>query len=759
LQYIKESDEAKTLHVGSELIQMDENAVDGIKEIRKRSVINKEDVADFIKSPASFINADLVDLDSGFSFRVEGLVEFTRIQNTDIDSTDNDWFLSNESISIDSFENHISSESELEDFQSKALNALENNSSKVLFKGKEFNIPPIHELEERIAVKKEALRFESNDQDESSEIQGATKQYTFAIKYFEENQRIRDLFKKYEMDAEVYNGLTISPYPHQKEASNWIYSLYRSAIQSNQEVSGGVFADDMGLGKTFSSLLGMKAISHYAKSQDQEFTNHLAQTFEKPFLVVAPLSLLENWHSEVHKFLDPLPFRDIVVLNSQSDLHRYRLEKGDEKSQSVSTDGNITAESIQYRLKIGKQFGVERLDIPGRLILITYETLRNYQFSMARIPFSCVIFDEAQKIKNPDALATRAAKALISDVKIIATGTPVENNLDEYWCLMDTANPKLFGAQEIFKDQYSTPLKNSEDDELKLKIGKQLYQASGSFLLRRTKEELKDQLGKGLPEKIEYKGITDDGFSYLQSLDKQLTLQQLEAYDKIRKLRIENPQISSDLQNLHRIKACMLHPRLTFTNRIEHMSEISSKEFWDESAKLMSMYEIIDRVRMKNQKLIVFIISRSVQYLVKRWIKVEFGIDPDIVSGETKVKANDESQTRLGKIDKFSNKDGFNVIILSPLAAGVGLNVTSANHVFHLERHWNPAKEAQANDRVYRIGQTKEVSIYYPIGKHPISESFDIKLDKLLSRKTFIKDALITYPRISEQELAEEFFA
>ena len=142
--------------------------------------------------------------------------------------------------------------------------------------------------------------------------------------------------------------------------------------------------------------------------------------------------------------------------------------------------------------------------------------------------------------------------------------------------------------------------------------------------------------------------------------------------------------------------------------------------------------------------------------MIKKWIKAVFGINPDIISGETKVKSNQRDETRMGMIEKFSNEPGFNIIILSPLAAGVGLNVTSANHVFHLERHWNPAKEAQANDRVYRIGQDKDVSIYYPITKHPNYESFDIKLDRLLSRKTFTKDALITYPRMTENDLAEQ---
>ena len=378
---------------------------------------------------------------------------------------------------------------------------------------------------------------------------------------------------------------------------------------------------------------------------------------------------------------------------------------------------------------------------------------------MARIPFSCVVFDEAQKIKNPNALATRSAKALDSDLNIMATGTPVENDLEEYWCLMDTANPKLFGSKKNFVSQYIQPLKKNEDENLKIKIGKELYQRSGNYLLRRTKEELKDKLGKKLPDKIAYKGLFSDQFEYLESLDKVLTSQQQSNFDTIRNEISKEPGLKGILQNLARIKACMLHPRLTFKNTLEHMASLDSDSFWKESAKLMSLFEILKKVQILNEKIIVFVISRSIQYLIKKWIRIEFNFDPDIISGETKVQSYIEEETRLGMIKKFSEKPGFGIIILSPLAAGVGLNVTAANHVFHLERHWNPAKEAQANDRVYRIGQEKEVSIYYPISKHPKHESFDIKLDKLLSRKTFTKDALITFPRMSENELAKELIS
>lgn len=320
---------------------------------------------------------------------------------------------------------------------------------------------------------------------------------------------------------------------------------------------------------------------------------------------------------------------------------------------------------------------------------------------------------------------------------------------------MDTANPTLLGSRKEFKDNYVRPAKESEDEAVKIEIGKKLYENSGPFLLRRTKEELRGKLGGNLPDKVEYKGLSHPEFKYLEILDKSMTQEQVDKYDEIRKNYVET---RSALKNLHRLKSCMLHPRLTFTNSLSHMTNISSDEFWNESAKLKSLFEVIKDIRNREEKLLIFVISRNMQYLIKKWIKEDFGLNPDIISGETKVESYDYQETRLGMIDKFSEKEGFNIIILSPLAAGVGLNVTAANHVFHLERHWNPAKEAQANDRAYRIGQEKEVSIYYPISKHEVYESFDIKLDNLLNRKTFTKDVLMTYPRMTEQEFAEKMW-
>ena len=141
-----------------------------------------------------------------------------------------------------------------------------------------------------------------------------------------------------------------------------------------------------------------------------------------------------------------------------------------------------------------------------------------------------------------------------------------------------------------------------------------------------------------------------------------------------------------------------------------------------------------------------------------------YGIIAKIINGDTPsiVKRNmPNKQSRQSSIDEFQAVDGFNVIIMSPVAAGMGLNVTAANHVIHYSRHWNPAKENQATDRAYRIGQTKELFVYYPMAVISDINSFDETLDDLLSRKTSLATSTI-FPtervEVKQEELGQMLF-
>ena len=177
------------------------------------------------------------------------------------------------------------------------------------------------------------------------------------------------------------------------------------------------------------------------------------------------------------------------------------------------------------------------------------------------------------------------------------------------------------------------------------------------------------------------------------------------------------------------------HPLLA-DSEWEH---VSTPELIEQSAKLLVTVELLEKIAQAGEKVILFAERRKTQHLLKRVIQERFGLaDISIVNGDTPGSAqrgNSMKVSRQQAVDRFQTASGFNAIIMSPLAAGVGLNITEANHVIHYSRWWNPAKEDQASDRVYRIGQSRPVHIYLPMATHSGFRTFDVILHELLERK------------------------
>lgn len=155
---------------------------------------------------------------------------------------------------------------------------------------------------------------------------------------------------------------------------------------------------------------------------------------------------------------------------------------------------------------------------------------------------------------------------------------------------------------------------------------------------------------------------------------------------------------------------------------------------------------------------------RKLKKMLQKLCYDKYGLICKIINGETPSIVKRHYQDKLSRqasIDEFQSVSGFNVIIMSPIAAGMGLNVTAANHVIHYSRHWNPAKENQATDRAYRIGQTKDVYVYYPMAVTPNIKTFDEILDDLLSKKTSLATSTI-FPtervEIKQEELGQMLF-
>ena len=484
---------------------------------------------------------------------------------------------------------------------------------------------------------------------------------------------------------------------HQLHGVTWLQHLWS---RSPTDCRGALLADDMGLGKTVQLLTFIARCLEEDPSMD-------------PFLVIAPVSLLENWKEEIDKFFDggAIP---VLTLYGPA-LTAKRLSR-DAIEEELSKSG---VAKLLARNWLGN----------AKVVLTTYETLRDLEFSFALKKWSVMICDEAQKIKNPNALVTRAAKKQNARLKIACTGTPVENSLTDLWSLFDFIQPGILGALNDFGVHYRKPIE-AETEEEKARI-EELQALIDPQKLRRTKAEV----AKDLPQRIEVEAcrklpISDRQRAYYAN-----------AISTFRR-RAEGERgtgLQSHLGLLQYLRRLCSDPRPPgqLSSDREPLAEIEAH-----SPKMNWLLRELESIKHKGEKAIVFCEFRDLQRTLQRAIGGRFGITPDVINGDT-TAASTNANNRQKRIKAFQQTQGFGTIILSPLAVGFGLNIQAANHVIHFSRTWNPAKEDQATDRAYRIGQTKDVYVYCPVVVADDFITFDAKLDKLLEwRRALSKNML-----------------
>jgi len=738
---------ANTLKVGEEIILFTEDKVKAVKEVLDNRVVPKSRVKEFLENPTAFIDASLVDLDLGFSIRVHGATTFKHAYFGETDDSGVDWFgksvSSEQVIPFSKIIADVKDSATLSQLESVVSDAEQTGATEIDFEGKVYDISDTELVKKTIEKVKNKIEEgvpeePTGDGDSSGEGEEKEPEETIVVDIDLNDEalsehsplvesKIDDVCRKGDLD---WGNHIRTPFKHQDIGVRWILGLLDQSEQEDK-INGALLADDMGLGKTFMAL---SAVEHHYQELNQ------TDNTQKPTLIVAPLSLLENWKDEVFKTFENSPFKDIVILQSDGELNRFR-HGGVEIRSNANDEGEFEP---RYSLNIGKEQH-DRLDMPGRLVITTYQTLRDYQFSLCLIDWGIVIFDEAQNIKNPNALQTRAAKGLKAEFKLVATGTPVENSLADFWCLMDTACPEYLGGYQEFRSNYISPILQAAGDEveeIRSRVGRELRIQVGAIMLRRVKE---DNL-EGLPDKNMFVGVEDDDWQYLPELGKTMSGYQLKVYDGAIDSLAES-ESNHVLGTLQRLRSSSLHPRLADGGKLDISHKSSELEsIFSESEKLKSLIELLDLIKKREEKCIIFAVNKRLQTFLSLALGKKYHLGPlSIINGDAKaVSKNASTPTRKSMIADFEVKDGFNIIVMSPVAAGVGLTVVGANNVVHFERHWNPAKEAQATDRVYRIGQKKDVNIYIPVLLHPEMESFDVNLHRLLSKKTLLKDAVVT---------------
>ncbi len=344
------------------------------------------------------------------------------------------------------------------------------------------------------------------------------------------------------------------------------------------------------------------------------------------------------------------------------------------------------------------------------IILTTYGTMLKDIEILRGYRFSTVILDESQAIKNPLAKSAKAARLLNAEQRLAMTGTPVENNTFELWSQFAFVNPGLLGNMDYFKREFAAPIESRNDEATANLLKRMIY----PFILRRTK----DQVAPELPPRIERVIYTD-----LESAQRKLYNRTRDYYrGQLLGLLDEGGMNSARmkiLEGLLRLRQICIHPALV------------EPTYRKKAAKFEILLETLRTLQAEGHKALVF--SQFVQAL--KLLEVEMkklGLKYTYLDGKTR--------KRQAKVDLFQNDPSISFFLISLKAGGVGLNLTAADYVVHLDPWWNPAVEMQAADRVHRIGQDKPVFVYKFIARETVEE----KILELQTRKKELVKQLIS---------------
>jgi len=689
----------------------------------------------FYRNPRSILpedeayDPDLIEL-AGFGPRVKG-IGYPAFVRAVTNKTKENWFDRKES----------GSEAQPADALEIECEYLDGNTQRLCFKGQDAARDFIAQMKAAMASGKSSVKWENNSIPVSEtlinsceEALGETATAGSENPSYEKprgksllihtNAENRDYSEKAVREDRKWSVVlpknlqkTTKLIDHQTSGLHWLQNLFHHELSR-----GGLLADEMGLGKTLQLL----SLSAWCIESELKVQLGADTPPYSPILVVAPLILVDIWQREIEKYFEDGVFQPCVILHGPT-LKQYKLEAASARE----------LESAAATLDLDK---IKR----NRLVITNYDTVKNYQYSFAKIPWSLVIVDEAQEIKEPGAAITHALKALNPRFRVASTGTPVETSLTNLWSVMDFVQPgNSLGSLREFNKEFGSREFNDRTlgDELRTRLGFNKY---NGLVRRRTKKEVL----KDLPEKhfVTKECLLTDSL-------RALYLQVVESVKKS-----ANPQAAA-LQGLHRIAHLSQHPFLLGDNPFPE----DYREFTKASPKLCAALDILKDVKKKGEKALIFTRSRDMQAILKVVLDNEFGLDVKIINGSTTSRHQYISNTRSGIIDSFSKAPGFQVLLLSPEVAGVGLTITAANHVIHFGRWWNPAKENQATDRAYRIGQTRPVYVYHLLNKDPKKEfeTFDEKLHRLLKSREELADNFLlpTHGDGAAQEgLADDIF-
>jgi SNF2 family DNA or RNA helicase len=483
--------------------------------------------------------------------------------------------------------------------------------------------------------------------------------------------------------------------PYQRAGVSWLAFLERYGM-------GACLADDMGLGKTI-QLIGLLQHERQAAPEGERVG---------PTLLVAPMSVLGNWHRELTRFAPEL------AVHVHHGLERPQGDRFLHVSQ--------------------------RADV----VVTTYALVTRDKDMLNQVEWRRVVLDEAQHIKNPPTKQTAAIRALRTKFRVALTGTPVENRLTELWSIMEFCCPGYLGTQNDFRKRFALPVERHRDK----RQADRLRQLVRPFILRRLKTDPK--VITDLPPLVETRQqipLTPEQ----ASLYEQVVNDMLKRVDQAEGIRRRGLVLSA----LVKLKQICNHPahflregmpqaapeeddgaegaaqdqpaerRITVPAGVARADRLSGR-----SGKSIRMMEMLEEVIAAGDRALIFTQYRQMGHLLVQMIRQDLDREALFLHGGT------PQAKREQLVQRFQSEDpAAPIFVLSLKAGGVGLNLTAANHVFHYDRWWNPAVENQATDRAFRIGQLRTVNVHKMITVGTLEE----RIDQMIEQKTELASQII----------------
>jgi uncharacterized Zn finger protein len=421
------------------------------------------------------------------------------------------------------------------------------------------------------------------------------------------------------------------------------------------------------------------------------------QLIDKRTLIVVPTGLITNWQAELQRFAP-----------------------------------NLTVFTYHGPLRSLKAFDAD-------ILLTTYGVLRSDITKLKKLPWRVAIIDEAQNIKNADTAQSKAVRSIPADTNIAMSGTPVENRLSEFWSIMDFCNSGYLGTAKSFKEDFANPIQRQGDEH----VAERFRRITAPFLMRRLKTD--KTIINDLPDKIEQNELAL--LTESQAALYHETLQNaMQAIEEIK---------ATDQQSLFKRQGLVLQMILALKQICNHPALfLKNGDFNPElSGKTEMLLTLLESIVESGQKVLVFTQFREMGDMLSQMIEQRLGERPIFLHGGCSIKQRQEM------VERFQNNPRTDhIFLLSLKAAGTGLNLTAASHVIHYDLWWNPAVEAQATDRAYRIGQHQNVLVHRFITQN----TFEERIDKMIQDKRHLADLTVTtgeswIGKLSNKELRELF--